>query len=355
MTFPRLLALSTGVPANCFRQEDITALYTDLLTRQTGTKRERTIRAAMRQSGVESRYSVIDAAFFDEVKSTQQRNDRYMAEAVPLGKRVIADGLESVGVSPHEIDSLIVVSCTGFSVPGLDLLLAQQLGMSSSLARTQIFGMGCYGAFPGIRRAFDSAVARPGSLTVMLALELCTLHLQFDDTSESVVSSSLFADGAAMVLIGTENGGLPAPHIVDAETYCDFQTMGDMTFTLTDQGFRMYLSSYVPDLLAANVVSFVDRLLVRSGLTRKDVRFWAIHPGSKRIIEYLQAQLELTPEQVEFSLDTLRDFGNMSSATVLFVLDRMMREADPAPGDYLVMMAFGPGLTMEALLLRWCR
>lgn len=353
MTVPKLIALDTAVPERCFQQDEITELYVQLLAQNTGTRRERAIRAAMRYSGVESRHCAIDMDFFQQPKTTQQRNDRYMAESLPLGKQVIESGLRQAGVSAQSISSFVVVSCTGFSVPGLDLLLAQQLGMSPSLKRTQIFGMGCYGAFPGIRRALDSSLAHPGSLTLMLSLELCSLHLQFDDSTESVVSTSLFSDGAGIALIGTEHAGSPAPEFIDSETFCDYQTLEHMTFNLTDHGFRMYLSSYVPDLLAAKVTPFIDRLLERNDLTRADVAFWAIHPGSQRIVEHIQSQLGLADSQVKYSLDILREFGNMSSATVLFVLDRIRREGMPRRGEYLVMMAFGPGLTMEAMLLRW--
>ncbi|MDX2162374.1 MAG: 3-oxoacyl-[acyl-carrier-protein] synthase III C-terminal domain-containing protein [bacterium] len=357
MTDPKLLALHTGVPLRCFRQDDIADLYIALLAGQNGTRRERAIRTAMRYAGVETRYSVTEPTFYDQPRTTQQRNDRYMQEALPLATQIILGGLEGAGIAPAAIDSLVVVSCTGFNVPGLDLLLAHDLSLSPSLARTQVFGMGCYGAFPGIRRALDSARARPGRLSLVLCLELCTLHLQFDDSTESVVSTSLFADGGGMVVIGADApesaSSVGMPSFIDSETYCDYRTLDHMSFTVTDHGFRMYLSSYVPDVLAANIAAFVNRLLERNGLAHEQVRFWAIHPGSYRIVEYIQQQLSLSDEQAKYSFETLRDFGNMSSATVLFVLDRIVRDGEPNRGDYGVMMAFGPGLTMEAMLLRW--
>lgn len=351
MNNPRILALQTGVPDHCFSQDEITSFYTQLLN-ETGSRRQRAIRTTMNYSGVKFRHSVIDPGFFDSLKTTQQRNDRYMVEAVSLGESVISAGLEKAGIPSSAIDHFVVVSCTGFNAPGLDLLLAQRLGMSTYLNRTQVFGMGCYGAFPGIKRAVDSVSSRPGQLALVLALELCTLHLQFDDSVESVVSTSLFADGAGMILIG-ESDSLAGPTVIDSETYCDFQTLDHMSFQVTDHGFRMYLSSYVPDVLAANIRAFVERLLQRHELSCDDVKFWAIHPGSKRIVEYIQQQLGLTSNQTRFSLEVLHDFGNMSSATVLFVLDRIVQSGQADSGDYGVMMAFGPGLTMEALLVRW--
>ncbi len=352
MDFSSVVALHTGVPAQCYRQDEIADYYMRLVD-SGGARRERAVRAIINASGVECRHSVVEAAFFEQPKTTQQRNDRYMSEALALGKRVVAEGLAKAGVAPRDITNLIVVSCTGFSIPGLDLLLAHELGMCAQLKRACVLGMGCYGAFPGIRLARESITAQPGGLALVLALELCTLHLQFDTSVETIVSTSLFADGAGMMLVGGEKAQTGSPALIDHETYCDYQTLDHMSFTVTDQGFYMSLSSYVPDVLAANVEAFVGRLLSRHNLCREDVKFWAIHPGSKKIIEHIQAQLALSDEQVRYSLDVLKHYGNMSSATVLFVLHCMMASGAPQAGDYGVMMAFGPGLTMEALLVRW--
>jgi alkylresorcinol/alkylpyrone synthase len=353
MTDPmRFLALQTGVPDQCYSQDEITDFYVQLIEQQ-GSRRERAIRTVMNRSGVSFRYSVVPPDYFLTSKTTQQRNDRYMEYAVPLGEQVIRAGLEQADIDPGQIGSFTVVSCTGFNTPGLDLLLAGRLGLQSTLSRTCILGMGCYAAFPGIRRALESVQVKPDQLALLLALEFCTLHLQFDDAVESVVSTSLFADGAAMAVIGRSPDGELMPKIIDSETYCDYQTLDHMSFNVTDHGFRMYLSSYVPDVLAANICGFIEKLLVRNGLHHHDVKFWAIHPGSKRIVEYIQQQLELTDEQTEFSFDILREYGNMSSATVLFILERLIQSSDPQPGDYGVMMAFGPGLTMESLLIQW--
>ncbi len=345
----QVLSLHTDVPSRCYTQDEIAGLLVDVLN-LADSRRARAITTVMGKAGVGFRHAVVEPTFFDEPRSTQQRNDRYMAEALPLGAQVIRRGLAQAGVTPQDVDGLYVVSCTGFNTPGLDLLLARELGMSPYLRRTCILGMGCYGAFPGIKRAWESVAAGANRLALVLSIELCTLHLQTDDSAESVVSASLFADGAGMMLIGEGAGG---PSLIDAETYSDYKTLDHMTFNVTDNGFRMYLSSYVPDVLAANVEGFVGRLLARNGLDVADVQHWAIHPGSQRIVEYIQQRLGLADEQVGPSLDTLREYGNMSSATVMFVLDRITRDRQPAPGDYGVMMAFGPGLTMESLLVRW--
>lgn len=355
MSLPRILSIETGVPQNTYGQQAVLEYFLEL---SEHGHRERAVRAIFERAGVGYRHMVVAKGYFEKPRSTQERNDFYMREAVPLGESVIAHGLEQAGLHPQDIDDFIVVSCTGLSIPGLDLLLAARLGMRPDLQRTCILGMGCYGAFPGMRRAFESVVSTPGRLALVLSLELCSLHMQFDTSAENVVSTALFSDGAAMVIIGDEST-LPSPkdstgpHIIASKTYCDYSTIDHMSFTVTDHGFRMYLSSYVPDLLAAHIDAFVDDLLAGSQLHRSDVQLWGIHPGSTKIVDYVQARLGLSDAQVESSHSVLYNYGNMSSATVLFVLEHIQRCSQPSAGDYGVLMAFGPGLTMEGMLVQW--
>lgn len=356
MTVPAILNIATGVPRYHHSQQEILERYLGYLG-ENG-RRARAVRSIFERSGVNGRYSAIDERFFSDDRSTEARNSTYMAESVPLGEAVIRRGLDEAGISPDAIDDLIVVSCTGIAVPGLDLLLAGRLGMRADLRRTCVLGMGCYGAFPGLLRACEAAASRAGRLALVLALELCSLHLQRDGSAESVVSAALFSDGAAMALVGgagaRANGAYAGgPRVLETATQCDYQTLEHMTFSLTDHGFRMYLSSYVPDLLAASIEPFVTGLLDRRGLARGNVRFWGIHPGSTKIVDYVQQRLGLSDRQVSHSHAVLGEYGNMSSATILFVLDRIHRCEQPQPGDYGVIMAFGPGLTMEAALLQW--
>jgi len=356
VNLPAIFSLATGVPRYHYSQAEILERYLAYLGEKG--RRARAVRAIFERSGVGGRYSAVDEAFFAGSCTTETRNTRYMDEAVPLGEAVIRRGLEQAGVSPSDVSDLIVVSCTGIAVPGLDLLLAGRLGMRHDLRRTCVLGMGCYGAFPGLLRACEAVASGEGRLALVLALEFCSLHLQRDMAAESVVSAALFSDGAAMALVGSDGAGVSGPYaggvrVLESATQCDYQTLDQMTFSLTDQGFRMYLSSYVPDLLAANIQPFIDRLLHSRGLSRGDVRFWGIHPGSTKIVDYVQERLGLTDEQVSHSHAVLGEYGNMSSATILFVLDRIHQCAHPQPGDYGVIMAFGPGLTMEAALLQW--
>lgn len=354
---PRILALATGVPTARYTQAQICDAYLALQT--VSDRRARAMRVIFERAGVGFRHLVAQDGYFNSARTTQERNEIYMKEAVLLGERTILQSLKTAGYTPDDVDDFIVISCTGFSIPGLDLHLAGRLKMRPDLRRTCVLGMGCYGAFPGLNRAAETIRAHPDRLTLVLAVELCSLHLQADNAAESVVSSALFADGATAALLGTEaaetveTGMIKGPHIIGAATSCDYTTLDQMSFTLTNHGFRMYLSSYVPDILRSQVGGFVDNLLREHGLTREQVRFWGIHPGSSKIVDYVQEQLHLTDEQVADSHFVLNEYGNMSSATILFVLDRIMRCREPERGDYGFIMAFGPGLTIEGMLVRW--
>ncbi len=355
----KIIGMATGVPENRYPQM---AICEKLLTVTQGERRrDRAVRAIFERAGVDYRHMVVDEHYFERNRTTQERNDLYMAEAVPLCEKTILAALKSAGLTAAEVDDLIVVSCTGFSVPGLDLILAGRLGMRPDLRRTCVLGMGCYGAFPAMLRAQEAAAA--GRTALVVAVELCSLHLQFDLSAESVVSSALFGDGAGAVVmrgavddagrdeISHSHSGLPM--VVGSKTYCNYQTLDHMSFTITDHGFRMYLSSYVPDLLAAGIGDFVDSLLDEHGLKREDIQYWGIHPGSQKIVEYIRDQLKLSCEQTARSLNTLECYGNMSSATILFILEQIQQQESPPPGTYGVFMAFGPGLTMESMLVRW--
>lgn len=353
MNTAAILALATGVPANRYSQGEIFDYLQPLF------ERTRHARAIFRHAEVDYRHLVADREFYRAERGTQARNDFYLAQAVPLGAATIGRCLEAAGCTPAAVDDFFVVSCTGFDIPGLDLRLAGCLGMRPDLRRTCVLGMGCYGAFPGLQRAREAVAGRLERTALVLCLELCSLHLQTDDSIENMVVSAIFADGAAALLVGDAArrgcsiGTAPWPRIVDAATHCDYQTFDHMAFHVTDHGFRMRLSAYVPEVLAANVAGFVDGLLARNGLRRGQVRFWGVHPGGSKIIDHLQQRLGLTDAHLDHSRAVLRAYGNMSSPTVLFVLDDIQRRGKPQPGDYGLLMAFGPGLTMESALLQW--
>ena len=354
MSIPSIVNLATAVPDRQYQQTEIAEKY---LARLPSQRHARAVRTIFKRTGVETRYATADEAFFSEPRSTQERNDLYMEAAVPLGRKVLTELFEQSDYTPQDVDAFGVVSCTGYSVPGLDLHLAQQMAMRPDLRRTCILGMGCYGAIPGLRYAYDSIASGHNRVALVLALELCSLHLQFDGAGESIVSAALFADGAAAALVTYDKPLLahdsPRPRLLNFKTLCTYDTLDEMSFNLTDSGFRMYLSSYVPELLASNIEAFVDDLLGECHIPREEIHSWAIHPGSQKIVEFVQQQLNIQPEKVASSYAILRDYGNMSSATILFVLQHIQQTQRPPRGSYGVLLAFGPGLTMEGILVQW--
>jgi predicted naringenin-chalcone synthase len=298
--------------------------------------------------------------------------ERYLAEAMPLGKDAVAAALTDAGLDPGEVGLFAVVSCTGYGTPGIDIRLARDLGMSDEVQRLFVGHMGCYAALPGLGAVADYVAAR-GRPAVLLCLELPTLHLQPATTEvDQVVAHALFADAAAaVVLLPTDDpGDAPAGRtagvlaggvaggpaggfeLVDVVARTDVSTAEYMTWDVTDIGFRMGLSPRVPAVLARHVRGVVDRLLAANCLTGADVAGWAVHPGGRRILEVVARRLELPDGALDASYGVLRDCGNCSSATVLLVLSRLRAAGAVQPGQHIVAMAFGPGLTLYAALLR---
>jgi predicted naringenin-chalcone synthase len=302
------------------------------------------------RSGVETRHGVV-VPFKEDVSSwgTEARMRRFVEEAVPLGRDAIVRCLADADLDPGDVDLLTVATCTGYASPGLDVLLTGELGMSDGVERLHIGHMGCYAALPGLAAVTDAATAR-GKTSVLLCLELASLHLQ-PPTGEldQVIAHALFADAAAAVAVVPGRSGL---RLVDVVARTDVSSADMMTWDVTDHGFRMGLSPRIVGVLERNVGSLVEELLLRHGLTRDRVAAWAVHPGGPKILDVVGEQLGLDEEHLAPSRSVLRDFGNCSSATVLLILDRIVREQILAGGDHVVAMAFGPGLTLYAALLQ---
>jgi alkylresorcinol/alkylpyrone synthase len=303
-------------------------------------------------SGVVTRHGVVDPRVEDVPNwGTGQRMRRYVEEGLPLGKAAVAEALGAAGVAASDVGLLAVVSCTGYATPGLDIMLARDLGMDPSVQRLVVGHMGCYAAIPGMGAVSDFVRSRQRP-AVMLCVEMPSLHVQpATDELEQIVAHALFADAASAVVLqpsaGREIAGL---EVVDVVALTDPSTSDLMTWDVTDTGFRMGLSPKVPDVLAKHVGQVIrDRLLAPHDLVVEDVAGWAVHPGGRRILEVVAEQLQLDQAQMQASYDVLARFGNCSSATVLLVLEELKL---PTGGQPVVAMAFGPGLTLYALLLR---
>ncbi len=300
-----------------------------------------------RNAGVSHRHAAVNPALEDASRwPTSRRMERYLIEAMPLGKAAVADALDAAGLAPAEVGLFAVCSCTGYATPGLDILLARDLDMSPGTQRLFIGHMGCYAALPGLGVASDFVAAR-GRPAVLLCVELTSLHVQPPTAdAEQIVSHALFADAAAAVVVRPEPVGY---RIAGVASVTDVSAVDHMTWDVTDLGFRMGLSPRVPDVLAGHVASLVDDLLRRHGLARGDVGGWAVHPGGPRILDVVHRELDLPDGALSASRTVLSEHGNCSSSTVLMILDELRRQ--PRPPRTVVMLAFGPGLTLYAVLL----
>ncbi len=301
-------------------------------------------------AGARQRHCAVDPVQEDvSAWPTGRRMTRYLDEVMPLASDAVTRALAAAGVRPADVGLLAVVSCTGYATPGVDHLLAAKLGFAPALQRLFIGHMGCYAAVPGLGAVADYVTARRRP-AVLACAELPSLHVQPPTADmEQVVAHALFSDAVAAVVVEPGRAGGLVPVDVAAHTIADASAL--MTWSVTDAGFRMTLDRQVPDVLAAHVAPVIEGLLARNGLGRAQVAAWAVHPGGPRILDVVAERLGLAEEDMTASRRVLAEHGNCSSATLLLVLEELRRRPLP-PGAAVVAMAFGPGLTLYACLLR---
>lgn len=324
-------------------------------------------RMLFRRSGIERRHSVIhdfvDPASHELFQtddsgrptepSTEARNRCFIRHASELTVEVARLALANVkGLKPEDVTHVVTVSCTGFYNPGPDIQIIEKLGLSDSVERYHLGFMGCYAAFPALRMAGHFCAARPDAVVLVVCTELCTLHMHQNADADNLLANALFSDGlaAAVVSARAPEGGTPSIALNTFHSALAPEGGGDMAWDIGDRGFNIVLSSYVPDILAARIRPILERLLARGDKELSDVDLWAIHPGGRAILDRVEESLELRPEQTTASRETLRDYGNMSSATILFVLKNMMQSGHSL-AQRVCAMAFGPGLTIETAML----
>ena len=341
---PRIIAFGQSTPP----AYDQINLWRDYYADQVG--HDGVAERVWRRSEVRTRHLTASPVHEDVCRwSTAQRMRRFLDDALPLAKEAVGSALVSATLIPEEVGLLATVSCTGYANPGLDVHLAKDLGMRPAVRRLAVGHMGCYAAIPGLAVATDYVIAqrRPA---VLVCTELPSLHVQPPphDTQQAV-AHALFADACAALVLAPSQIVGEGLDVIAVETLTDVGSTADMTWDITDHGFRMTLSSRVPALVARNVPTLVDRLLTDRGLAPDDVRHWAIHPGGPRIIDKVQEVFSLGDGQIKRSRDILSRYGNCSSATILLTLASMC----PVPvGDYVLAIAFGPGLTVTGALLQ---
>ncbi len=365
-----VLGLGTALPAYAIPQPDSAEMAAMLCSAQSvGAGTGRLIPALYRRTTVLRRGSVLlknglpdgrfSQSFFapatsasDRGPGTGPRSDRYAVEAPLLAGRAAAGALGDAGAEPGSITHLVTVSCTGFSAPGVDAALINGLGLAPTTQRTHVGFMGCHGAINGLRVAQAFAAADPRARVLVCAVELCSLHFHYTTDPEKMVANALFADGAAAVVIGEADcarlGSDGFPRIAATGSCLIPGSLDAMTWTIGDHGFEMTLSPRVPSLLEAHLAEWLGVWLGGRGLGLADIGAWAIHPGGPRVLSTVASCLDLPDAALEPSRAVLADHGNMSSPTVLFIVDRLRRVNAPRPW---VAMAFGPGLVAEAVLI----
>ncbi|WP_329105140.1 type III polyketide synthase [Micromonospora sp. NBC_01699] len=345
---PVIAGLGVALPPRAAQADLWTGFFAEHFDGTTRALAER----IFANSGVVTRQAAVNPLLEDvSTWPTERRMRRYLVEALPLGKEAVGRALTGAGLAAGDVGLFAVCSCTGYATPGLDILLARDMGMSTATQRIFIGHMGCYAALPGLGAVSDFVAAR-GRPALLLCAELTSLHIQPSSArvdTQQIVSHALFSDAAVAVVLTPS--GRPGYAVREVVAVTDTSTADHMTWDVTDTGFRMGLSPRVPQVLAAHVGGLVDDLLSRNGLGIADVDGWAVHPGGPRILSVVERELGLSPEALADSRAVLADHGNCSSPTVLLILDRLRTR--PVPPRRVVMLAFGPGLTLYATLLEF--
>jgi len=346
-----LLGIGTATPEHTLHQSDAVELAIGF---NQSHKTDRAVRALYRRSGVQSRSSVLADEHgrincYDPgspVPTTADRMRSFKEHAVPLACCAVERALDHAATNPSQITHLITVSCTGFLSPGIDSELIKRFGLPDDVSRTNVGFMGCHAAINAITIAKSFAAQAPDARVLVCCIELCTLHFDDRPDANGHVANALFGDGAAAMVIGSSD---QCPITIQSTGSRLIPNTSElMSWTIGDHGFRMHLSPTVPTVLSEAVPGWLDEWLGEQGLSIADIRAWAIHPGGPRILSTLQLTLNLSAEQTQVSRDILAKQGNMSSTTLIFILEALIKRATPLP---LIAMAFGPGLAAEGLLL----
>ncbi|GAB3430830.1 type III polyketide synthase [Niabella aquatica] len=359
----KITSIATAVPPYKQGQMQIFDVIKNI---HAGTKEEeRVLKFMYRSSGIDTRYAAVPDFNIEngscellaktndiyETKKLEERLKIYDKAALELSVEVIKRCLPG-DVTPADITHLITVSCTGMQAPGLDLAIIRSLGLRTNIYRTSVNFMGCYAAIHGLKQAHYIAATDPQAKVLVVCVELCTLHFQKEKTMDNITSTIIFGDGAAAVLVENDDSVRDGWHINDFYSEINFDGMNDMAWKISADGFLMTLTSNVPDILEKKSHDIVYNALQHYKLEQADVHAWCVHPGGKKILEAIERGVPVSKDAMDESYEVLREYGNMSSPTVLFVLEKIIQEAkNDASLKNIVGMAFGPGLTMETFYI----
>jgi alkylresorcinol/alkylpyrone synthase len=348
----RIISAGTAFPEHVYRQEEITTALKDAW----GSRLERpaVLDRLHAHCGVEQRHLVLPLEGYHAVTTWGQANDLWIGFAQSLGRDAICRAITPLGLMPSDIDALYFVSVTGVASPSIDARLANRMGFSPHIKRVPIFGLGCVAGAAGLSRAADYVRAFPDQIAVVLAVELCSLTWQRDDTSvANMISTGLFGDGAAAAVVAGRDTGFRGPEVLATRSFFYPGTEEVMGWDISETGFHIVLSPDVPKVIRENLGRDVDSFLASFGLGRADIASWIIHTGGPKVLEAVEEALDLPENALDCSWRSLRRVGNLSSASVLTVLEEVLARRRGEPGAYSVLAAMGPGFCSELLLLRW--
>jgi len=351
-THPRVAAVGRALPPHWYDQETLLAA----LSAYWAEKHYNAGRLAElhRAVQVKGRHLALPLQDYPGLDRFQKSNDAWIGAASELGEAAVRAGLEKAGLAPADVDQLWFVTVTGISTPSIEARIANRLGLPHRLKRTPVFGLGCAAGAAGTGRATDALRAFPGEVAVMLSVELCSLTLQRDDASvANAIASGLFGDGAAAVVLCGADRGARGPEVLATRSVLYRDTEWVMGWEVQDSGFKVVLSGKVPEVIRENVGADVDAFLGEHGLGRGDVRHWVAHTGGPKVLGAFGEALGLPESALARSRASLAEVGNLSSASVLFVLADLLDSGEARPGDLGLLAAMGPGFGAELLLLRW--
>ena len=341
MPIPKITAVATATPPHRFTQPQLLAL---------AGYRDEERGGFFRRSDIEGRHLWIDPATFRPDESVDELSERFRNGALELAESAARRALAGAGWDARDVDFLTTTTCTGRLTPSLDAHLIARLGCRSDIQRVHVGDTGCASAMVALQQASNYIAAGRGRRALVVAVEICSAAYFLDDRLESAVAHAIFADGAGALAVAADGAG---PSMVAHRTLFHSEHLGAMGFEYPGGRPRVILSKDVRRIGAAMMGEMAVILMAAQGLKREDIRYWVLHSAGRRVIDRARTLLDLSEEQVGHSRSVLRRYGNMSSATILFVLDDTLHNEAPVPGDWGLMIALGPGFAAEGALLRW--
>ena len=346
-----IVATATAVPPHMITRDDVKYYMGRVF--DIPERRLEAMMSIVDNAQVHSRHMIFPIDYTVEPRSLEKTNQEYMQHAIELGQRAAEECLKRAGMTPQDIDMIITVSCTGFMIPSLDAHLINRMGFRSDVRRMPFTELGCAAGAMALGRATDYLQSRANGNALIIAVELPSLTFQRKDISQAnLISSILFGDGAAAVIVSGKPDA-PGPRILVSETYTFPDSLGAMGFDLKDSGFHILLSKDVPEMIGEKIEGLVDGFLSRHGVPREQIRGWILHPGGSRLLSNVEKNLGLSKCDTQPSWDILGSVGNLSSATILFILQEWLEKRPLKQGDIAFAAAFGPGFSAEFLLLQW--